>query len=307
MLFGQPSVATLPASLDFTGQTILVTGANTGLGYATALTYLQRGASTMILAVRSMSKGETARGELLSDPVVAARTEQPIIDVRELDMASEKSVVAFGEHMRTTYPVLHTAILNAGVFTFKWDTTKETGRETTIQVNYMSTVLLGLLLLPHLKATSKSSGSPTHLTFVGSERALVPRFKVPETESILDSLANPKTYDGQLRYAESKLLLASFIKAFSATVDPAEVIVNNVCPGAVATNLARDAPWYLKPVVPLFLIVMGARTPEVGARLVVRAATAGKDTHGQLLAKNNQILQFVPFRLRPFQGYADVH
>ncbi|KIY64555.1 NAD(P)-binding protein [Cylindrobasidium torrendii FP15055 ss-10] len=294
MLFGQPPVAPLPDTLDFTGQTILVTGANTGLGYSIALTYLQRGASTLIIGVRSKSKGETAREELLSDPVVASRTVQPVIDICELDMVSEKSVAAFAGHVKANYPVLHVAILNAGVFTFAWDTAKETGRETTIQVNYVSTVLLGLLLLPHLKATSKTSESPARLTFIGSERALVPHFNAPETKPILDSLAiDPKAFDGQLRYAESKLLLASFIKAYSAGVDPAEVIVNNMCPGAVATNLARDAPWYFKPVIPLFYAIKGARTPEVGARLVVRAAATGKESHGQLLS-NDKILR-IPF------------
>jgi NAD(P)-dependent dehydrogenase (short-subunit alcohol dehydrogenase family) len=286
-MFSQLPVAPLSSSLDFSGRTILVTGANTGLGYSTALLYLQHGASTVIIGVRSTSKGEAAKAKLLVDKVVSARTKAPTIVIWELDMASEESVVAFADRVKSTYPALHAAILNAGGFPFKgYGTSEETGRETTVQVNYVSTVLLGILLLPLLKSTSKSIGAPTNLTFTGSEVARGPRIVVPEGQSILDSLNNPKKFNGNVRYGESKLLLAAFVKAFAPYVDSSEVVVNNLCPGAVATDLGRDAPWYIKPLLPVFLVLMAARTPEVGARLIVRAGCAGKETHGLLLANH---------------------
>ncbi|KIY72698.1 NAD(P)-binding protein [Cylindrobasidium torrendii FP15055 ss-10] len=293
-MFTQLPVAPLSPSLDFAGQTVLITGANTGLGYSTALLYLQHGASTVIIGVRTTSKGEAAKAKFLSDKVVSARINAPNIVVWELDMASEKSVVAFANRVKSTYPVLHIAILNAGGFPFKgYGTSKETGRETTVQVNYVSTVLLGILLLPLLKSTSRNIGAPTNLTFTGSEVARGPRIVVPNGQSILNSLNNPKKFSPNVRYGESKLLLAAFVKAFAPYVDSSEVIVNNLCPGAVATDLGRDAPWYLQPLFPIFLALMAARTPDVGARLIVRAGCAGKETHGLLLANHTKFS--VPF------------
>ncbi|KAJ4471163.1 hypothetical protein J3R30DRAFT_3801536 [Lentinula aciculospora] len=65
----QPPVSELPASLDFHGKPVLVTGANGGLGRAACLHYLQHNASTLIIAVRRLPEGEAVKSELLARPV----------------------------------------------------------------------------------------------------------------------------------------------------------------------------------------------------------------------------------------------
>jgi NAD(P)-dependent dehydrogenase (short-subunit alcohol dehydrogenase family) len=51
--------------VSFVGKTILVTGANTGLGFQAAVKYAALGASSLILAARSLQKGEAAKNEIV--------------------------------------------------------------------------------------------------------------------------------------------------------------------------------------------------------------------------------------------------
>lgn len=67
MFFTQRPIAPPSPHNLFVGKTILVTKANTGLGFTASRTFLLLGASRVILAVRSLSKGETARFQLISD------------------------------------------------------------------------------------------------------------------------------------------------------------------------------------------------------------------------------------------------
>lgn len=292
MPFLRNYIPQLPEDLTFAGKTVLVTGANIGLGYATALHLVQRGAETLILGVRSLEKGEAAKAEFLADPIVAARKPPPNILVLEIDMASERSVVAFAGKVEASVKNLDVAILNAGVYPFRWavSTSTEPQREMTMQVNYVSTTLLANRLLPILRSSSSRSSSPSNLCIVGSVSSVpIDLSYFPKGRDIFDNMTDPSLFRGQKRYGESKLLLASFVESLAKEVDPKEIIVNNVCTGPVYTNLARNAPWYLKPltVTGLYLTALGANTPEVGSRLIVRAAAEDEHTHGHLLVKGS--------------------
>lgn len=290
MSFLRSSIPDLPEDLTFAGKTVLVTGANTGLGYATALHMVQRGAERLIVGVRSLEKGEAAKAEFLADPIVAARKSLPDILVLEIDMASEKSVVAFAGKVQKSVENLDVALLNAGVFPFAYNvsTSTEPQREMSMQVNYVSTAILANRLIPLLRSSSLRSSSPSHLCFVGSVFSIKSDLSyLPAGRDIFDSMSNPKLFSGQARYGESKLLLASFVDSLAKEVDPKEIIVNNVCPGPVHTNLAREAQWYLKPFTKLYMTALGATTPAMGSRLIVRAAAEDEQTHGHLLVKGS--------------------
>ena len=83
----------LPTSIDLTGQTILITGANTGLGFEAAKEVLAHHAGRIILAVRSIQKGEQAKEELLK---VSSKS---IVDVWGLDCESFHSLTKFGQQV----------------------------------------------------------------------------------------------------------------------------------------------------------------------------------------------------------------
>lgn len=131
-MFGvQPFVAPLPSSLSFAGKTALVTGANVGLGFATSLQFLQHNLSTLLITVRSATKGAPTRDELLSDPIVKSLKVQPTISILECEFSDPKSVKALAEKIENTLDgkPLDYVILNAGVGTWGVERSAVTGQE----------------------------------------------------------------------------------------------------------------------------------------------------------------------------------
>jgi len=106
-------------SENLEGRIVIVTGANTGLGFECAMHLLRMKPAKLILAVRSIEKGQAAALRLIDE---TKETRPDIVDVWELDMASFVSVQAFAQRAETL-PRLDIAVLNSGVCTWAWDTT----------------------------------------------------------------------------------------------------------------------------------------------------------------------------------------
>lgn len=124
-----------PPGTSFAGKIAVVTGSNTGIGLACAKVMLEYHLSHLIMAVRSIEKGEAAAAPL--------RTAHPKakIEVWQLDMLSYDSVQAFAERCNAL-PRLNIAILNAGLHSeAKYTTSPSTGHELAFQVNYLSSTL----------------------------------------------------------------------------------------------------------------------------------------------------------------------
>jgi len=134
---------------SFADQTVLVTGSNTGVGYQAALKYVQLGASTVILGVRSLGKGQQA-----ASAIEATTDRKGVVRVWELDMSRFTSVDEFARRVDRELPRLDIAVLNAGVLDQGYKVSPD-GWETMLQVNLLSTMLLALLLTPKLKASRK--------------------------------------------------------------------------------------------------------------------------------------------------------
>lgn len=120
--------AGLPVGLDLATQVAIITGANAGLGFESAKQLLALNISLLILAVRSVDKGERAALELRRQ-WPAAR-----IDVWQLDMCSYDSIQAFAKRVDDDLPRLDIALLNAGLVTPEFRKVKETGHEESMQV-----------------------------------------------------------------------------------------------------------------------------------------------------------------------------
>lgn len=95
MPFYQPHIPPTPPSTNLTGQTILITGATAGLGYAASLQFLRLRASKLIFGVRSITKGHSAAAAMLADPEVRRVNPNAEIKVLELDLVDYESVVGF--------------------------------------------------------------------------------------------------------------------------------------------------------------------------------------------------------------------
>jgi short chain dehydrogenase len=133
----------LPHDVNFTGKTAIVTGSNNGIGLECARQLLDLGLGKLIIAVRDESKGQAARTNLSS----CRYLEDGAIEVWKLDMLSYDSITAFAERTKTLKR-LDIVVLNAGIMKQIYELAPSTSHEETIQVNFLSTALLAILLLP---------------------------------------------------------------------------------------------------------------------------------------------------------------
>lgn len=187
-------------SASFAGQTVIVTGSNTGLGLEAARHIARLGAAKVILACRTISKGQNAAADIAS----SENLKSDRIEVWELDLSSYESVKAFGRRVQQL-DRLDAFIQNAGILTTQYRL--EEGGESSITVNVTSATLLGLLVLPKLRENAKKHGVRGRLTFVGSDLQYIAKFKEAETTgSLFAALNNKEGVDMDDRYAISGII-----------------------------------------------------------------------------------------------------
>ena len=263
---------------NLSGKTAIITGGNAGLGYEAALQLLGLKLSKLVLAVRSLERGEAAAAKLRKLHSNAN------VEVWQLDMCSYPSIQAFASRVDSQLSRIDIAVLNAGGMRLEFTLNKSTGHEWAVQVNYLSTMLLALLLLPILKVKGKTEGSPARLTIVSAALTLAAKFPNKNAIPLLASFDTPKNFDQQETYNSSKLLAHMFLWKLVDYVSADDVIVNLADPAwCKGTDLARD----VKGVgVKLGLKAFGmlGRTPKVGASCFVDAiVNHGKESHGCFL------------------------
>ncbi|KAK4894573.1 hypothetical protein LTR27_007214 [Elasticomyces elasticus] len=259
---------------DCSGKTVIVTGANTGLGKEAARHFVRLNAEKVIIACRNLDKGEAAKKEISSS---GAST---IIEVWQLDLQDYDSVKAFAKRANGLKR-LDIVLENAGINTTKFVIAG--GNESTVTVNVVSTFLLALLILPKLQETAKVHNITPNLCIVSSEVHFFTSLPQRKSPSIFGTL-NDKAQANMLgRYNESKMLevLACREIAREHPISDLRVTLNFINPGLCKSELSREAPAFLVKVIMLL-----ARTTEVGGRTLVVAATAGPETHGKYFSDN---------------------
>jgi NAD(P)-dependent dehydrogenase (short-subunit alcohol dehydrogenase family) len=154
-----------------------------------------------------------------------------------------------------------------------------------IQVNYLSTALIALLLIPALKPSPSNPEAPvmTFVTTFGvypSSLFMAP----PKSGSYLKYLSNNK--DGMMQahqYGRSKGLLLYFARELASRVSGAQglqVTVNSADPGPAWTPLTNPNQAKL---IPRLIMDFSARDPETCAKVLVNGVSASKQTHGKVL------------------------
>lgn len=265
---------------SYAGQSVIVTGSNVGLGLEAARHYTRLGAATVVLAVRSLEKGEAAKRDIES-----TTGRQDVVRVMQLDMSSYQSVLDFASTASKTLPRIDIAILNAGIAAGKWAVFEQD--ESTITVNVVSTFLLAFALLPKLKSTARSYNTRPTLTITASEVHEYAPFderKAPDGQifaRLNQEIVNGRPTNMEQRYQVSKLLEVLAAREFCA-LHPAStfpVTLNFVNPGLCHSELSRDSGWFL-----WFMKLVLARTTEVGSRTLVHAGSLGQESHGQYLS-----------------------
>ncbi|KAF8862675.1 NAD(P)-binding protein [Acephala macrosclerotiorum] len=271
------------------GKTAIITGSNTGLGYEAALQLLGLKLSHLILAVRSPKKGEAAAAKL------TALYPKAVIDVWQLDMCSYDSIQAFVNRVGTQLSRIDMVILNAGLMKMNFTLVESTGHEEIFQVNYLSTMLLAVLLLPTLK-TKSPPGEPAHLTIVSAALTLAATFPNRNANPLFPSFDDPKQFAAQRTYSSSKLLAHMFLWKLVDYVSADDVIVNLADPAwCKGTELTRGVTNPVEKLGMKAFAVSTGRTPKVGASCYVDAVVnKGKESHGCFL---------MSWKIHPFAAF----
>ncbi|KAL1271422.1 hypothetical protein QQF64_030438 [Cirrhinus molitorella] len=236
------------------GKTVLITGANTGIGKETAVDMAKRGAR-VILACRDMGRANSAADE------IRKRSGNGNVVVKMLDLASLQSVRALAKDVHQTEDRLDILINNAGIMMCPpWKT--EDGFEMQFGVNHLGHFLLTNLLLDLLKKST-----PSRIVNVSS--------LAHETGKIhFDDINLEKNYDTLVSYRQSKLANVLFTRELAARLKGTGVTTYALHPGVIHTELGRyyfpSLPlWKRILFMPLYFVV---KTPWQGAQTSIYCA-----------------------------------
>ncbi|KAJ5368727.1 Short-chain dehydrogenase/reductase SDR [Penicillium cataractarum] len=260
---------------DLTGQTIIVTGSNQGLGYEASRHFLLLGVERLIMAVRNLEKGEAARLKLLED----TGRDPSSIEVWELDMDSYVSVKKFATRVETL-PRLDALLANAGLATTTFSLSED--NERTITVNVVSTFLLIILLLPKLRESASQFNICPRVSVVNSALhyiAPLAEIDVSNQGSIFSRLNNKETAKMDMRYPLSKLLVLFAVRALAKRLEERKgplIVINTPNPSWCKSQLMRENGHRLGER-------MMARSTEEGSRALVHGILSGKDSSGQYI------------------------
>jgi retinol dehydrogenase 12 len=254
--------------MSLAGKTVLVTGANTGIGLETAAGLAAQRASVVITA-RDPSKGDAAVAEI--------QRRHPGADVQftELDLSRLSNVRAWAEAVARTWPELHVLVNNAGLVLDK-RTMTEDGFESTFQVNHLGPFLLTNLLLSNLKAAA-----PSRVVNVASAAHRGGKLD-------FDDLQSEHGYRAMRVYGTTKLCNILFTRELARRLAGTGVTANSLHPGTVRTGFGRDGDVSglfaigIKIGGPLF------KTPAQGAKTSIHLASAPEleNVTGQYFAKS---------------------
>ena|SRR6185437_5761211 len=210
--------------------TVIITGANSGIGKETAKALAKLG-WRVVMVCRNPQKGEVARQEIIK------YSGNSNIDLLIADLSSLSDIKHLGDKLKSRYGSIDVLINNAGGAYFKRQLSKD-GHEMTFAVNYLAVYYLTMLTLPLLKAAPKG-----RIVIVSSMLHAFGKIDWNDIE-----FKNRK-YNLLTAYSQSKLMTIIFTKELAKRLEGTNVTVNALHPGGVATTLGmNDNPLIYKLV-----------------------------------------------------------
>ena len=202
------------------GKTVIITGANTGIGKETAIELVKRNAR-IIVACRSQEKGRKAEVDIRKE------SGSNNVHFRQLDLASFKSIKKFAKEVLSEESRIDILINNAGVMYCPFGKTED-GFETQFGVNHLGHFLLTNLLLDKIKQAPE--GRIIVVSSIGHTLT---------SKLDLDTINSEAHYSPYDAYHKSKLSNVLFTKALAKRLTGTNVTANSLHPGAVDTDLPR--------------------------------------------------------------------
>ena len=228
----------------------IITGANSGIGKATALGLAKMNAVVVMLC-RSKDTGEIAQKEIISE------SGNKKVDLLLCDLSSHEQIRKFVSEFKQKYQNLHVLINNAGVMASKRKLSVD-GFEMNFAVNHLAPFLLTNLLLDVLKKST-----PSRIVNVSSGGHRMAKMDFDDLQS------ENKKHRLMRVYGVSKLAFMLFSYELSRILDGTGVTVNTLHPGLVNTNLGRDMSKFGRGFGKLFF-----KNPEKGAETSIYLASS---------------------------------
>ena len=233
-----------------TDRVVLVTGANTGIGLVTARELAARGAHVFI-ACRSVEKGQAAVDD------IRKATGNEKVELLALDLGDFASIRACADQFLSRNLPLHLLINNAGLAGAKGVT--KSGFELAFGTNHIGPFLLTQLLLNRIKLSA-----PARIVTVASRaHTRVSGINWDDVRQTTKGTA------GLREYGISKLANVLFSAALGRKLAGTGVTTYALHPGVVATDVWREVPAFLRPLIKLMMI-----SAEEGAATTLFCATS---------------------------------
>ncbi|XP_033761470.1 retinol dehydrogenase 12-like [Pecten maximus] len=269
-----------------TGRVIIITGANSGIGFRAAEQLCEAG-NDVILACRSEERAKAAIEKIFK------RSPNALATFMQCDLSDLTSVRKFVEDFHATGKKLHVLVNNAGVHLSK-DNRRQFSAdnfELTMGTNHLGPFLLTHLLLDDLKKTAADGDADCRIINVTSslhDPAAPP--KTPLRRHALDVenffLEKEGTYNNQLSYKNSKCAMILTTYELSERLKDTGVTVNTLCPGFIpSTELCRHAgggqKFFLRYILGTILrpVMKPVKTIDDGAKAIVDVV-ANEDLKG---------------------------
>lgn len=242
---------------DMSGKQVIVTGANSGLGYEISKALVEKHA-LVIMACRNTDAGEDAKQRLLSHYPKAN------LIVKALDLASLESIKSFSESIRLEYHRIHILINNAGVMAPPHALTKD-GFELQFGTNHIGHFALTAQLFPLLRKTEDSR--IVTVSSIASHNGKIH----------FDDLNFKTNYHRWKTYQQSKLANLMFAKELDKRLANSEFKTRSYAahPGVSDTNLFQNMKpnWFLKALGNLIMPII-TQPADKGALPILYAATS---------------------------------
>ncbi|XP_053947384.1 retinol dehydrogenase 14 isoform X1 [Anastrepha ludens] len=236
------------------GKTVIITGANSGIGKETARDLAKRGAR-IIMACRNLETANAVKEEITKE------TGNNKLIVKKLDLGSQKSVREFASDIVKNEQKIDVLIHNAGMALAFRGQTSEDGIELTMATNHYGPFLLTHLLIDVLKRSA-----PSRIVIVASE---LYRFASVN----LDKLNPIGSFPAAYLYYVSKFANIYFARELAKRLEGSGVTVNFLHPGMIDSGIWRNVPFPLN--LPMMAITKGFfKTPKAGAQTTIYLATS---------------------------------
>jgi NAD(P)-dependent dehydrogenase (short-subunit alcohol dehydrogenase family) len=265
------------------GKTVMVTGANSGLGLALAVEFARRGAR-VIMAGRSKIPEAGER--------VGHVTGSDRVEMRYLDLSRIGTIHQFAENLRQDGTRIDIAIFNAAA-ALPGSRKTESGQDEMFLVNYLSNVILSQLLIKNGILKQGTPDLQSKIIFISSDSHR------GATAIDYDEFGQYFEYGvskGISNYSYFKLVLNTYATELSRRINPHEVKlgINLICPGPVHSNIVKEAPWLLRMVLKgIFWVIF--KSPAKASRPVVYMALS-EDYRG---TTNQYLHMFNPKEMDP--------